>query len=734
MTESRSGRQALRPRARLMTMLGLELISGEAVALSELVKNAYDADATTVLISVRDETSVRPAIVRVLDDGTGMSSNTVQSNWLEPATASRRMRKVSPGGRRSVGEKGIGRFAAARLAHGFSLTTRGVDEAAEVRLSLSWDDFLDESKYLDEIQISWREHSPEVFIEDGRASRVWRNALERLGDQADEPNTTWCHGTMLELAELRSPWTESLAEEVQRGLSRLVSPVVGDEMPLATGSDFRILLDLPSRLSGRGGWLGPPEELNRPHYRLHAKIDEVGEATIQLRLRGQGESQPVRTAHFTGPGGRAPSCGPFQLDVAVWDRDIDALGEVRSALTPQQFRRLLDTTAGVSVYRDGFRVLPYGETGDDWLGLDRRRINDPSRRLSNNQVLGTLVISRDTNPLLIDQTNREGLVNGPPMEDLRFLVRELLNVLEVERARAKPPPSRKRAKASPLDPPRLSAIRAAALERNDQALTDLVDDAEEELGEQISQAREVVARFQRLATLGQLVDQIVHEIAQSATGARQAAVAGLELVEDNPLGAARSLSAKNLIAELREEFQIIRDQMRAVADVLRRLGPFGGRRRGRPRTVVAEDAVRDVVRLLRTELEGRSIDLRLPEGKTEVTIDGTELQEILINLLTNAAYWVTRGKRGGVRRIAVEIERLGPNLVTIAVSDNGAGVPPDDQGRIFEPYYTTREGGMGLGLALAGQIAEDYYGGSLELVQPGTLGGATFVATFRRRV
>lgn len=97
------GRQVLRPRARIMLTLGQELISSEAVALIELVKNSYDADASTVLVSLQDETRQRPARLVVLDDGLGMSASVVANTWLEPATPSRRRRKRAlPGDDRSA--------------------------------------------------------------------------------------------------------------------------------------------------------------------------------------------------------------------------------------------------------------------------------------------------------------------------------------------------------------------------------------------------------------------------------------------------------------------------------------------------------------------------------------------------------------------------------------------------------------------------------------------------------
>ena len=82
----------------------------------------------------------------------------------------------------------------------------------------------------------------------------------------------------------------------------------------------------------------------------------------------------------------------------------------------------------------------------------------------------------------------------------------------------------------------------------------------------------------------------------------------------------------------------------------------------------------------------------------------------------------------------MDVERNDDNSLSLIVSDSGPGVPEADRDRIFEPYFSTREGGYGLGLALAGEIVSEYYGGELELVSPGALGGATFRATLRRRV
>jgi signal transduction histidine kinase len=724
-----------------MLMLGVELISSEAVALSELVKNSYDADASTVVVSLTEATLERAASLTVLDDGLGMSPDTVVQVWLEPATPSRRRRKISPAGRRSLGEKGIGRFATAKLANRLELITYdGHASDGEVHLKVDWDDFADEDAYLDEIDIPWTAGPAKFFRRRGRAASMWRSYLanyderSRTASRSLMPSPT--RGTALVMEGLRADWDESLVRDISRTLARLISPAA-DEALQESERDFQILLDLPPRLASFSGWVGPSEELGRPHYRLQATVDRVGRARIDMRMRDEGESRPPIKTRFSGVGGRSPSCGPFSLSLRVWDRDRDALAEIAPDISYQETRELLDQVAGVSVYRDGFRVLPYGEYGDDWLHLDRRRINLPTRRLSNNQVIGALNITADGNPDLIDQTNREGLVDGPALEDLRHLVREIFTQLETARweirhqERAKP-----RARISDLFQPfRLTELREAVTTRADPELIEMVTDAEERLEERNSEVREVVARYQRLATLGQLIDQIVHEVAQPIVGARQAAVAGLEIIEDWKTDAfGRPINFEGFIDEIKEQYGIVRDQTRAVSEILRRIAPFGGRRRGRPHVITVEDAMKEVCLLLRQEIRNRHVDVSIPDTKTYVTVDGTELQEILLNLLNNSLYWVTRVPRGRPRRVAFEIERESDNALSIYVSDNGPGVPEHDRPRIFEPYFTTREGGVGLGLSLAGEIVEDYYGGSLELISPGSLGGATFRATLRRRV
>ena len=739
-TETNTPR-AMRPRARLMLTIGLELISSEMVALTELVKNAFDADATFVLVRLAGspvDGAIPPGdgMIEVLDDGVGMSASVIANTWLEPATPNRRRQRHSERGRRVLGEKGVGRFAAAKLAGELELVSRPADKD-EIHVRLDWSDFESEETYLDEIQIAWTERRPTSFIDGGEVAKMWSHVVrDHLRDGRGSSHLVLPavhHGTLLRMRGTRVEWTSELVAEVRTTLSRLVSPFAAEE---GVAADLTIVLEAPDQFGVVSGVVEPPEELQRPHYTLDATVDAHGRAAGTMTLKNRDTvavDAQLHDADNEVPTGRSTlRSGPYTIRLRVWDRDIQSLAEVAGNLPPTSVREILNEAAGVSVYRDGFRVLPYGERGNDWLRLDLRRVQSPTRRLSNNQIVGYLLIGRDTNPELIDQTNREGLVEGPALADLRSTVRQLLVILENARYRIRPRAER-RHRGGLLDRVDLSELKAAIAAKlpEDRSIAAMVTDLQQELDQRQEDVGEVLARYHRLATLGQLVDRIVHELSQPLLASRQAASLGLERVERST--GHLEQTCREIVADLAQRLTVVRDQTQAANDVLRRIEPFGGRRRGRPPTIKIEDAIADAAALLQADISKVGAQLSLPEGSTTVTVDGTELQEVVVNLLTNSLYWLQRVPKKD-RRVDIDVERNPDGSLSVIVEDSGPGVDAAYRDHIFEPYFTTREGGVGLGLSIAGEIVEDFYGGRLELLPPGNLGGARFRATLRRRV
>jgi hypothetical protein len=504
---SSDGTATLRPRARLMRTLGDELISSEVVAVSELVKNAYDADATRVLIRFVEPLEAGSGAIEIIDDGHGMTLDTITGAFLEPATRYRqRHTRSEEFGRIVTGEKGIGRFAVSRLADELELVSRRPGAPTETRVMFDWRLFDREDAYLDEVDVVW-ETVPAREIEPGGViDALWPDGLPSP-ERAQR-------GTLLRMQHLRAAWGREHIEKLRTALSRLVSPFLFAEHAGAEDA-FSIVIQAPAIFPDLSGRVEPSEALQNPHYRLTAHVEADGHYSLELLMRG--EDEPVVHTGRILIDERAPTSGPFDVDLRVWDRDAPSMQELGEQLGTgsQTVRRDLDRVAGINVYRDGFRVLPYGEPGNDWLNLDARRIQNPTQRISNNQVFGFVRISKDTNPQLRDQTNREGLISNQAYADLHSGLRQLIGRLEdarYARRREEEPksPTRQGGLFSGFD---LGAVRSYVAERYpiDKELRTLVGEAEAAIERDVERAQEVVIRYRRLATLGQLIDKVLHD-------------------------------------------------------------------------------------------------------------------------------------------------------------------------------------------------------------------------------
>ncbi len=721
-----------RPRARLMTTLGRELISSDVVAITELVKNSYDADARVVLIRLTDEfDGLGPpgtSRIQILDDGHGMDEKTILETWLEPATSFRTRSQTTTGGRRVLGEKGVGRFATAKLGDRLELISKA-DGTGEVQLDIDWSAFDDDNMYLEDVEVSLDVVEHGNFGPDGFVSSIWRDVVPYL-EAVDKPTAD--HGTLLTISGLRSSWTSELVEDLRRSLSRLITPFQ-DERRIV--HDFAIILDTRGAV-GRGTELvSSPSTLQRPHYKLSAEIEANGRATVLMELKDGGELEFDRPLQMVADR-EGLECGSFEVFLNVWDRDSDSLRTIANEVgTLKRVRGILDSAAGVNIYRDGFRVLPYGETGNDWLELDRRRVQEPTHKLSNNQIVGYVLIGRDTNPQLNDQSNRQGILEGPAFTDLRKAVAEVVSMIEVERYKLRPRrDTQRRHRGGLLARFDLGVIREAVRQElpDDTRIQNLLDATQQEFDDRIGEVGEVLARYHRLATLGQLVDKVVHDAAQPIVTIRQAAVLGEQELE-NLAPEVASLVGSARVAKPMKRFRTVSAQAKVANDVIRRIEPFGGRRRGKSQKYPIENAIMNAVALLQDELDTVGAEVRLPTGVHEVTLDSTDLQEVLLNLLQNSLYWLKQVRRGS-RVISLDVERGQDDSLVVIVEDSGPGVPEGDREFIFDPYFTTKEDGVGLGLAITGEIVEDYYGGELALLEPGELGGARFRVTLRRGV
>ena len=202
MPQYKEVRQTFKPRARLLLLLGDQLIRDPGIAVFELVKNAYDADSPDCAVTLSNVSDRIVGRIVVEDSGTGMDFETVTKVWLEPGTDFRSAQRdqgyrTSLFRRSPLGEKGIGRFAAHKLGHRVQLTTRKKGHP-EVHVDIGWERF-EERTYLADVPVDVSERKAEVFTD----SRT---------------------GTRIEITRLRDDWTRGMVRDLSRAVTSICSP------------------------------------------------------------------------------------------------------------------------------------------------------------------------------------------------------------------------------------------------------------------------------------------------------------------------------------------------------------------------------------------------------------------------------------------------------------------------------------------------------------------------------
>lgn len=697
------GTSKLRPRARIIKTIGEELISNDIVAIIELVKNSYDADAKKVEIifdgdvyEKKDSKERYPFVmpkgqgsITIKDYGTGMTLDTIKEGWMEPATIIKKVKTKSGKGRRYLGEKGVGRFASARLSQSLEMTTR-VENGNEIFAIFNWEEFRDDTKYLDEVDCLWEERKPQLIEE---------------------------HGTILTLKNLNLDWDYEKLNSLRTALSRLINPV-------APVMNFEIELIVPNKFGPISGLVTPPASLDKPDYKITGKVDNKGYAIMAYNSRKKDiVNQEIKQKLILKPT-REPICGPFSFEFRVWDREQESLEGLATTIdsTVKDIRRDLNEAAGISIYRDSFRVLPYGEPKNDWLRLDIRRVQNPTMRLSNNQIVGYVSINLDSNSELRDQSDREGIIESQAFDDFQEIVKSIIAELETKRYHERPRREEEQKEGIFAEINMKPVIDMVAVKLpNDTEARNIVLETDKKIQEGVKKVQEVLARYRRLSTLGQLIDVVLHD------------GNGLILKIDNEVQLLEKEFKKKTIDESKvlKHIDLIKKERMTLSELFKRLEPFSGRKRGRPREIVLEKAISDVFILYSGEIDKLKVSIKLPDGETVVKIDEADFEMVIVNLLQNSLYWLET-IQGKERKIVVELTKDEQEL-NIIFSDNGPGVKEEDIPHIFDPYFTSKPDGIGLGLTHAGEIVTEY-GGVLELIDGGPLDGATFRVTFRKRI
>lgn len=685
MNNAQSGTAAFEPRARLLKLIGAELISDEVVAITELVKNAHDADASEVRIEFIGVTGDEGEIL-IRDNGHGMDLDTLMNRWMQPAGSikGREGRRFSRGGRRVLGEKGVGRFAADKLAAHLELVSRPTGAASEIHAVFDWDEFEHDDRMLSDVHSRWQVRSPDWLEE---------------------------QGTVLRMTELRARWNERLFKRLSTRLSRLISP-------FGTGANgFQIIIE-SDEFPSYSGELSSGFVDEAP-YSMDADFD--GESLVTMRIcKGSSISQS-----WTG---RAPlRCGPVRVKLLAFDLETEALARIGPRT---DVRAWLREWSGISVYRDGFRIWPYGEPHDDWLRLDQRRVNNPVVKLSNNQVVGFIEIGADRNPELRDQTNREGLIRNDAFTDLQRLVLHLLDMLEAERQARRHPEDQLPGRGKP------GSRKETEGDGIPESLERLARQTDGPLGNELRRTAEKIrTRFEaqeqtHRRTLDGYSD--LAALGHSATLFGRNINAGLAEMKQHvdtlrtALNKKRGVDPSSLAGTVAE----LQDRMDRLLNQLTLVSAAGGgpSRRRRGLDVPAElELIRQNLQAM-LETEDASLEVQSEDGVLLRTEMRPEVFASLISVLVkNSTEWRHDGKR---LQMHATVREAG-DCLELLFSDNGQGVIPALEDKLMEPGVSGNDS-AGMGLTIARNIAVSH-GGQLTLVIDRRRKGATFSLKLPRK-
>lgn len=661
------------PKARLLTLLGEQLITSEIIAVVELAKNSYDADATEVNVILNNITDPQSGEIIIEDNGTGINVDNIKV-WFEPATDFRSRQRdkgerTPKFGRLLLGEKGIGRFAAHKLGSQIELITRAEGGKDEIVVKVNWEDFR-KDKYLSEIPVTWIKREPELF--------------------RDEK-----YGTKLIIKGLRKVWNEKMVSRLAVKLQALSSPFTDTK-------DFRIKLDVPEFREKLEEVPEMPEILEKAVYMLEGNTDENGVLHFDYRFFNpvfehlkhemKERVEDVRVPPQEFEGSRKPYCGPFKVRFYAWDLDPATLGET---IQSTFYKRIVKPHTGIRIYRDGFRVWPYGEEDDDSFSLDSRRVNNPRKCISRNQIIGMIEISSSGNPELRDKTDREGLILNKEYEDFCHLVIGALSVLEIERRKDKDKVDALREKTKPEDEVQRSIDSIKDKMQRKGHIEIYEDDVKRIESTYRQRIKEILEPMLVSAGLGIAYVLPVHEIIRNVEDVEK--LLGRVIEDVKKAGEAERIIER--IKDILNVTEIVEDMVKGVGKLTRK---------GRRETVSVDSIINDAMDIIQLRLKKDNIDIEyIGEKSIKISCLKNMIVTAILNILDNSTYWLLHRVSG--RKIVIKTDRDSLGRPRILISDNGPGIK-DDPSLIVQPFFTRKPDGSGLGLYIVDRIMKVHKG------------------------
>ena len=740
----------------LFRELGELLVGRESTALIELVKNAYDADATEITVYGENLGDPNRGIIRIIDNGVGMDPDTFHSGFLRVAARIKNKgdRKSKRWGRRFTGAKGVGRLSAHKLARHIQVQSIPWTPSGSVVGVVGVDGLIDWDK-----------------VE--QAETLDQIAADAVVTHEKPVKNSRVHGTTLTLSRLRQKWTPTQRGRFLLEVESLRAPVIlTSPLPKTVVSEVA-LFDRPTFVDAKSTDPGFTLELEGDFQTgdnyWPAVVESAG-WVVEIDVAPNGVRYVVAPTKRTlreFPHARqmafsenhpAPRIGPY-FHARILIREGQARGK-------KDERTWESRIGGVRVYMEGFRVLPYGEDSDDWLALGRdttdrsrklrfltdssapgkltERENEGLFLLPNKHYFGGVFLTANRAGTLQMLVNREGFVPDDSFEHVVTLVRRGIDLSTRVRVATK---------ISPASGP-TNAERDRPTEREHEASDRTHEDSQKWRTEgPLRRLTDQANRLKSIATgapdaLKQQLMEAAVEIDQATADSREMAPAnsmvlvlasvGTQLAAfthevNRLLGLAADL--ETTVTRLREEelppkLKNYFSRVSSAASDLRRaierqaaylvdiVTPDARRRRSR---LNVADTLNATWKLVATSAEQRGTRFRNDveaEARTPPMFRA-ELMAVFTNMFTNA---VKSAGVGGIINAATEVAEDG--TLRLRLENTGTAVDLGDGERWFRPFESTTLDvdpvlgqGMGLGLGITRDLLLDV-GADISFVRP----------------
>lgn len=681
--------------SRLPILLGHGLIPDAGYATFELVKNAYDADATLALVEMINPDDKKKGKIIIQDDGIGMDLKTITESWLVIGTLFQRNR-INAGAvselfkRPPLGEKGIGRFAAHKLGKKVTVITRRA-ACPEHVIDVDWEKFDAGDQELGAIPATITSRTPQVFVGD---------------------NT----GTKIIIEGLHSNWTRGDVRNLQRAINSICSPFDsrGDFKPLLEVWPHSHWLD---RLQSyetitRNSLFQAEAVIVDCTYYYKYQMNQF--PSMLNRLEGRGNSGASLLPIDVTPGvsketnrirldadeaNDLAKLGTVRIKLYIYDLDPKILN-LTAAEDRTGLRAFLKESGGIRVYRNGMRVFGLGGTGEDWLNLGGRRVQEPSLRIANNQVVGAVFLDNFPLELLSEQTNRQGFVDGPAFRGLKKAILVVLAQIEADRD---------------SDKRRIKAVlsgRAVKLPVIDE----------------IADLREVIQKKapELVAELSPLLGRIERAYEENRDVLIKAATAGLSLGVVIHEADKRIMELNRALQNDGVSLETIRPLVKSLTELVEGFTLL--LRNAPPDNQTMGHIVKSALGNIRHRLKHHGVTVVnnfTPNNDFSLKCSRRMIIAVIMNLLDNAIWWLDARWGGpGVQDTDQKCIHIGPSREfpggnVLVIADNGPGYsdPPED---LVRPFFSRKPEGSGLGLHIASEVMKEH-GGHLLFPDPADL-------------